>query len=590
MLYTSDLMFNCREISCVLRSSRIIFPVLLLSFLLYPRLLPGQQKLAESLNYAREYLESRGEVYIRFPALSPSEMSELSKIISIDKKEGNFFYAYVSPKGFEKLTARNFLFQVEIPPSLRIKSDSQKAGFTGVWDRYPSYNEYVLLMNQMAASFPEICKLDTVGFSIKNRKILALKISDNSNTDEPEPGFLFTSSMHGDETAGFIMLLRLSDWLLNQYGQDPLSTRLVNELEIWINPLSNPDGTYFTGNESVFGAKRFNINNVDLNRNFPDPEDGPHPDGEEYQPENLAMMEFMKSRHLVMSANIHGGAEVVNYPWDTWSKLHPDDSWFQLISRQYADTAHVYNYDYLRDLDNGISNGYAWYSISGGRQDYVNYFLHGREVTMELSCDKIPDTDTLSWLWDYNWRSLLNYMEQSLFGLTGTVTDHETGKSVKSKIEIPGHDSENSFVWTDSISGKYWRLLKEGFYDVKFSGIGYKDTVIQSVSVSDFQNTCLDVELTHENSGINEIRETVIEINNPFSSQLRIVIKTDAEEEITVSLYDIGGRKVISDQIIQSIRGENIVVMDGTELSPSLYILRISSPRISYTSGVVKIQ
>ena len=70
---------------------------------------------------------------------------------------------------------------------------------------------------------------------------------------------------------------------------------LVNEIDIWINPLANPDGETRWGNQDVWNATRYNANWVDLNRNYPDPEDGPHPDGNAYQPETI--MFFRTCRH-----------------------------------------------------------------------------------------------------------------------------------------------------------------------------------------------------------------------------------------------------------------------------------------------------
>jgi len=94
----------------------------------------------------------------------------------------------------------------------------------------------------------------------------------------------------------------------------------------------------------------------------------------------FAMMNFMKQHNFILSANFHEGAELVNYPWDTWNYLHADDEWFNNISRQYADTVHFwsapYYTDYFTDENNGITNGYAWYQAIGSRQDYVTYFLH----------------------------------------------------------------------------------------------------------------------------------------------------------------------------------------------------------------------
>jgi hypothetical protein len=534
-----------------------------------------------------DYLEQRGEVFFRIPIMDSKKINDLSKIISIDHTDKDFVYAYASRKGLNAINDRKLEFWVETPPSLKIKNSLRSGEFPGTWNTYPSWEEYVAFMNKLASSYPEICMIDTIGFSVNKRMILALKISDQVSVDEPEPDFLYTSTIHGDEPLGYVLLLRLADWLLTRYGTDPDVTSLVNNLQIWINPLANPDATYFLGNDNIYGAKRYNINNVDLNRNYPDPEDGPHPDGEEYQPETLSMMKFMKSRQFVMSANLHSGAEVVNYPWDTWAKFHPDDEWYRFISSEYADTAHLYNSLYMKDMVNGITNGFAWYSIAGGRQDWVNYFIHGREVTIELSHNKIPDPDTLQWFWEYNYRSLLNYMEQSIFGITGTVTDRNTGKPLKAKIEIPGHDSMNSFVWSNDISGRFNRLLAAGLYDIHFTADAYKDTLI-TVQVNDFSTTSLDVFLTPWFSGCIMNPGPGIKVMNPFGASLRISIITGTPEKIILNLYDVGGRKALPVRTITSVEGENIIYMDCSSISPGIYILKIISASMSYETGLIK--
>ncbi len=546
----------------------------------------AQEKSLDEHQKALEYINSRGEVYLNIPFTGISRLHDLSAFLSVDHVSAGAVYVYANRNGLQELNSRNITYHVEIPPSLTRIIRMEKAEFPGPdWDSYPTFDQYSALMHRYADSFPEICHLDTIGFSINNRGILVVKISDHVGLDEDEADFLYTSTMHGDELTGYILMLRLIDYLLNNYGRDEKVTNLIDHLQIWINPLANPDGTYHLGNDTIYGATRFNENAADLNRNYPDPDEGMHPDGLDYQPENLAMMSFMESLHLVMSANIHTGAEVVNYPWDTWPEPHPDDEWYWFVSRQYADTAHLYNDQYLTQFDNGITNGYAWYSISGGRQDYVNYFLNGREITLELSSDKIPPADTLPYLWEYNYRSLLNYMEECLYGIMGQVTDGKTGMPVRSMIWIEDHDDRNSHVWSDSITGRYYRLISEGIYDLLISAYGYNDTLLTDIHVSDLESIELDIILFPFVPDDIIIKDSIAIGPNPFFDRLTIDIWSELPDEISIGLFDPAGRKIITESSISLIGGYNHIILDGSGLSPGFYILKITR-----SSGIRKIR
>jgi hypothetical protein len=197
-----------------------------------------------------------------------------------------------------------------------------------------------------------------------------------------------------------------------------------------------------------------------------------------------------------MSANTHGGAEVLNYPWDTWSRVAADNNWWIFVCRQYVDTVHLYSPStYFDGFNNGITNGYAWYTISGGRQDYMNYFHNCREVTMEISDIKKPTASTLPNYWNWNYRSLLNYMEQCTFGISGLVTNLQNDNPVKAQVLIQGHDLDNSFVYSDSVTGHYKRLLEAGTYNLTFIADGLTPIVFNNINVTRYNTTTLNVQL-----------------------------------------------------------------------------------------------
>jgi len=493
-------------------------------------------------------LNRRGEVYFSFQLNDLGQLSTLTKKLSVSNIEGNTIYAYANQIEFSEFSNYKIDYKVLTAPSELASvqmTESPKQVLT--WNYYPTYPAYELLMQQFASDHPDICKLITITTLASGRKILGLRISDHAGTEENEPEFLYTSTIHGNETTGYILMLHLADYLLTGYGTDTSITGLVNNFDIVICPLTNPDGTYKGGNSTVNGATRYNANNVDLNRNYPDPQDGQHPDGNAWQPETVAFMNFAKQNSFTMAANFHGGTEVVNYPWDTWPRLSADDAWWISVSRQYADTVHLYSpADYMNQYDKGITNGYQWYEVDGGRQDYMNYFHYCREATIEVSDAYILPVSQLLPHWEYNYHSLINYIKQAGYGLHGLVTDSLSGEPLYAKVFIPGFDKDSSHVYTDPQVGDYHRLLIGGEYTVTYSAAGYLPKTIK-VQLTDKQTTVLDVKLSQGTLSSKPLPAEDAEIKvypNPVNEG-----KTTIESALQIQMLnvkDITGKNVYS--------------------------------------------
>lgn len=458
------------------------------------------QIFSQKLN-ADDYLYRKGEVYFSFRLDNFSRLSELTKIISLDavNVDGEV-RAYANAKEFSKFKEMGIPYEVlphpgDSPEPVPMSNYSDLQSRNN-WNTYPTYDAYVQMMNDFATNYPNLCQVFQFGSTVQGRKLLVAKIT--SNVNQKKPRFLYTSSIHGDETGGYVLCLRMIDYLLSNYGTNPRVTNLVDNVEIYINPLANPDGTYKSGNNTVNGAIRYNANYVDLNRNFPDPADGPHPDGNSWQAETVAFMSLADNHLFNLSANFHGGAEVVNYPWDTWSRLHTDNTWWIFVSRQYADTAHLYSPSgYMASFNNGITNGYAWYRITGGRQDYMTYFQQGREFTLEISNTKLYPASQLPNLWEYNYRSMLNYIEQSLYGIRGIITDSITGQPIRAMVFIKNYDKviDSSMVFSRLPFGNYHRFVSPGAWTLEFSAPGYITKTVSGIQTSNYNTTYVNVQL-----------------------------------------------------------------------------------------------
>jgi hypothetical protein len=360
------------------------------------------------------------------------------------------------------------------------------------WTKYPTWSQYVSIMQAFETNYPTLCHLETIGTSVDGRDIFVVKISDNVNTDEDEPEVFYSSSMHGDETAGYVIMLHLIDYLLQNYSSESRVSNLVNNLEIWINPLANPDGTY-TGGEIITSPTRVNSNGVDLNRNYPDPAQPT----KVLQKETIDMVNFLNERHFILAASIHSGKEVVAYPSWRWNRSHPDSNWFYSVSRKYVDIVNLYSPDtYMDDLNNGVVHGYEWYPFNGGREDYLVYDLGGcRAIDLKIDAHYFAAESTLNAHWGNNWRSMLGFLEEALYGIHGTVTDATTSLPVSAKVSITGHDADNSHVYSNNLTGRFIRLIEPGTWALTFSANGYYNTTINNVIVVENQRTDVSVEM-----------------------------------------------------------------------------------------------
>lgn len=438
--------------------------------------------------------------------------------------------------------------------SLRLNSDGFLTSPDFVYHHYDDLHNY---MSFYAHRFPNITRLYTIGKSVQGRDLFAIEISDKPGVHElGEPEFKYVGNMHGNEVVGREILLVLIKYLCEGYGRNERVTKIVDSTRIHILPTMNPDG-FENGREgdrqSLVG--RPNANNKDLNRNFPD-QFFTNEYNSVQEPETAAIMSWSQQYPFVLSANLHGGSLVANYPFDDTpnptetsgnSYPSPDEETFVYLAKIYSlnhprmklGTACPGSGDHF---ESGITNGANWYSVAGGMQDWNYLNTNDFEITLELGCIKYPESKNLPTFWQENKESLLKYMEAVHIGVKGFITDTNNNPVVNASITVEGLDHDIR----STVEGEFWRLLAPGTYKITVSAPFYNPTS-QTVEVSNIEPTAtvLNFTLTPDESDLwsksndfnlvknldrssymlnDDIKSAIADIENSYSSLAEALI------------------------------------------------------------------
>lgn len=190
---------------------------------------------------------------------------------------------------------------------------------------FTNYDQMVAELESLATAFPGLADHFTAQerfglptLSDGNRNDLAqhvLRITNESlGFDKPE--VLLIGVQHGDEVVSLEVALVLARLLLEQHGQDPWLTALVDRREIFIMPLANPVG-FNRGVRSSPGAE----GTEDMNRDHiydRDPCTAGCQDADSLSTVGARAIHELARRHLFrVVLDYHGGIELILHPWGT---------------------------------------------------------------------------------------------------------------------------------------------------------------------------------------------------------------------------------------------------------------------------------
>jgi hypothetical protein len=180
-----------------------------------------------------------------------------------------------------------------------------------------------------------------------------MKISDNVGTTEDEPRVLYLGCHHAREIITVEIPLYIMYWLTDNYGTDSLATYLVDNREIWIVPLMNPDGREYVEHTGDWRKNRRDNGDgtygVDLNRNwgymwgYDDIGSSPNSGSETYrgtgpfsEPETQVIRDLMLNHQFDTAISYHSHGRLILYPWGYTSDPCADNAIFAALGDSMA--------------------------------------------------------------------------------------------------------------------------------------------------------------------------------------------------------------------------------------------------------------
>ncbi|MCK4504246.1 MAG: T9SS type A sorting domain-containing protein [Candidatus Aegiribacteria sp.] len=458
---------------------------------------------------------------------------------------------------------------------------------------YPSLSDIYDSAAQIASDHSDICVLDTIGFSVQDRPILAVIVSDNPGVEEIEPELRIHGGIHGNEPIATTVTLCYLNKLTEGYASDPACQCIVNNSETWIIPVLNPDGYY--------SNSRYNANGIDLNRNCSYMGPGGGGGSTAFsEPETAALRDLTMQNwpDIVNFINpfstglsLHSGAQCINTVWNYTVNPLPED--YDLLDAQcnsYANDPGIISYFGSGGAFWIALPGASWYVINGD----VNDWSYGECGTVDYTIETHDTFAPSDWP-DVNiahYYAILDFFTTSTYGIWGTVTNI-SGDPLDAMISIgfsDGMDSEAlRFCRTDVTLGDYHKTLIPDTYDVEVYVDGYESQSITDVAVGSEER--VEVSFVLYNVGIEDSETGNIQTErlsvypNPAHGSLNISMPVTGVGG-TVAIYDITGRSVYSQDISAEVETLlwNCTEHNGSEVPSGMYIVRFNSGNSSWTA------
>jgi hypothetical protein len=356
-------------------------------------------------------------------------------------------------------------------------------------------------MQEIAAAHPAIAQVvditDTYGTppTFEGRHLFALKISDNVSADEDEPAMLIVGTHHARELVAPVIVLGAAERLASGYGTDARLTSAVNNQEIWIAPVWNPDGynRVFTADNMWRKNRRpfAGGTGVDINRNYPlgwssscagstttsaETYKGPSAASEA---ETQTMMTWSLRERFAKVIDYHSSGREVLYGYRCLA--HPFTGWMQ---QEAVALSHASGYGGATRVPSAEGEHQEWQIARMGAYAFLVETHTAFQPSYESAVAEAARV----------WPGILAVLERPI-PIAGHVTDARTGTPVPATIELLNVAFANGETNSSGGAyGAYHLFVPPGTYEVRFSAPGYAPAV-HTVTVTAASAVTLDVTL-----------------------------------------------------------------------------------------------
>jgi hypothetical protein len=414
---------------------------------------------------------------VRIELTSPAQARDLDRLgVTINDVRRDHCIAEATPELLQKLTALGYritTLQENISGSYFSNSLTKSPD-----GQYLTYAQFRDSMVTIAQNNPTICKLETLANSASGNLILVMKVSHNPQLNENEPEVFWEANTHGDEKIGWAVAFEFLKYLLRNYGTNPEVTYLVDNREIWILPMFNPDG-YISNNRS-------NGHGVDMNRNWG------WMWGEEAAPGSSAMSESEVTgdiQHLwrhpfALFVSYHAGTECISYPWSyTDYDTIPENYLINWLSQGYSTRGNSYMYG---------QGSQVMYLINGSSKDVGFGALGEMAWSIEVHLTKTPPASEIDPTFNRNRDAMLFFCRQAGHGIQGTVTDSVTGQPLHAQLWLAPYNWQS---YTCPTNGDFHRFCLPGTYALVARCPGYDAKVVTNVTVPNNADSSVTVSI-----------------------------------------------------------------------------------------------